>query len=154
MILDRSQLAQHCADLRAAGKRVVFTNGCFDILHRGHVTYLQCARELGDVLVVGLNTDDSVRKLKGPSRPINNEDDRAAVLDALRSVDFVCLFAEETPLELISACLPSVLVKGGDYTPDTVVGADVVQAHGGSVQILQFVEGKSTSSIIEKISKS
>ncbi len=151
MIVDRSQLTSLCAEFRAQHRRVVFTNGCFDILHRGHVSYLKQARDLGDLLVIGLNTDASVKALKGPTRPINNELDRAYVLDALRCVDYVCLFDEATPLELIRACLPSILVKGGDYTPDTVVGAPLVREHGGEVRILPFVDGKSTSAIIEKI---
>ncbi len=151
MIVSRSELAELCQRIRDEGRRVVFTNGCFDILHRGHVSYLAQARELGDVLVVGLNSDASVQRLKGPSRPVNSEDDRAAVLDALRAVDYVCLFHEDTPLELISTCLPNVLVKGGDYDANSVVGADVVRSHGGEVRILPFVPGKSTSAIIEKI---
>ncbi len=151
MIVSRTELSQLCGKLRTASRQIVFTNGCFDILHRGHVRYLQQARSLGDVLVVGLNSDDSVKRLKGPTRPINNQEDRAAVLDALRAVDYVCLFDEDTPFELISSCLPSILVKGGDYTPETVVGADTVRNNGGEVVILPFVPGKSTSGIIEKI---
>lgn len=151
MILSRSKLAALCNQLRQQSQRIVFTNGCFDILHAGHVTYLQKARELGDVLVVGVNSDDSVRRLKGASRPVNNEDDRALVIDALRCVDYVCLFPEDTPLELITALLPNVLVKGGDYTPETIVGADVVRSHGGKVEVIPLVDGKSTTNIIRKI---
>lgn len=153
MILSRSELAQHCQTLRTQGKRIVFTNGCFDILHIGHVTYLQQARQRGDILIVGVNTDASVRRLKGESRPVNNETDRAIVLDALRSVDYVTLFHEDTPLELITALLPNVLVKGGDYTPSTIVGADVVIQHGGIVEIIPLVEGKSTTNIIKTIER-
>lgn len=136
--------------LRAAPRRVVFTNGVFDILHAGHVTYLEEARALGDVLVVGLNSDESVRRLKGPSRPINTQEDRARVLSALRCVDHVIVFEDDTPLAVITALIPDVLVKGGDYTRDTVVGADVVEQHGGSVVIIPLLEGRSTTSIIAR----
>ncbi len=138
------------ADLRAAGRRIVFTNGVFDILHAGHVTYLAAARDLGDVLVLGLNTDASVRRLKGPERPINAEHDRATVVAALRAVDHVVLFDEDTPLRVISTLLPDVLVKGGDYTRDTIVGADVVEEHGGTVVTIPLVEGRSTTNIINR----
>lgn len=136
--------------VHADGRRVVFTNGVFDILHAGHVTYLEAARRLGDVLVVGLNADDSVRRLKGPSRPVNPQHDRATVLAALRCVDHVVFFHDDTPLRVIEDILPDVLVKGGDYTRDTVVGADVVEAHGGRVEIVPLLEGRSTTSIIER----
>lgn len=136
--------------VHANGQRVVFTNGVFDILHAGHVTYLEAARALGDVLVVGLNADDSVRRLKGPSRPVNPQHDRATVLTALRCVDHVVLFHDDTPLHVIEDVVPDVLVKGGDYTRDTVVGADVVEAHGGRVEIIPLLEGRSTTSIIER----
>ena len=134
--------------------KVVFTNGCFDILHRGHASYLASARDLGDCLVVGLNTDNSVRRLKGNSRPINSENDRAYLLASLESVDYVILFEEDTPLELIKCVLPDVLVKGGDYTPDKIVGADIVSANGGEVLALPFVDGYSSSNIIGKFSHS
>jgi len=137
-------------DLRGQGRRIVFTNGCFDILHAGHVMYLEAAREFGDVLVVGLNSDDSVRRLKGPERPINTADDRARVLAALRCVDHVVEFADDTPLDIITTLLPDVLVKGGDYTRSTVVGADVVEEHGGRVEIVQLLKGRSTTSIITR----
>lgn len=137
-------------DLRGQGRRIVFTNGCFDILHAGHVMYLEAAREFGDVLVVGLNSDDSVRRLKGPERPINVADDRARVLAALRCVDHVVEFADDTPLDIITTLLPDVLVKGGDYTRGTVVGADVVEEHGGRVEIVQLLKGRSTTSIITR----
>ncbi|MBL7974656.1 MAG: D-glycero-beta-D-manno-heptose 1-phosphate adenylyltransferase [Candidatus Kapabacteria bacterium] len=153
MILSRTELADVCNQLRTQGKNIVFTNGCFDILHVGHVTYLQQARMRGDVLIVGVNTDASVRRLKGESRPVNTEQDRAIVLDALRSVDYVTLFDEDTPLELITALLPNVLVKGGDYTPSTIVGADVVTQHGGTVEVIPLVEGKSTTNIIKTIER-
>lgn len=134
-------------------RKVVFTNGCFDILHRGHATYLAQARELGDLLVVGLNTDASVRRLKGPSRPVNCEHDRAFLLAALACVDFVILFDEDTPAELIRQVRPDVLVKGGDYTLDNIVGADFVLQNGGTVTTIPFVDGYSTTLTLQKISQ-
>lgn len=133
------------------GKKIVFTNGCFDILHRGHVTYLSEARKLGDLLVVGVNSDASVKRLKGPERPINKEDDRAYVLSQLKSVDFVEVFTEDTPLNLIIKVKPKVLVKGGDWKIDQIVGAKEVIQNGGDVFSLNFVDGYSTTSIIHKI---
>ena len=144
------QVRELVAVFRQSGRRVVFTNGVFDILHAGHTTYLDAARALGDVLVLGLNTDESVRRLKGPERPINSELDRATVVAALRSVDHVVLFADDTPLRLIEMILPDVLVKGGDYTRQTIVGADVVEAHGGRVVTIPLVEGRSTTGIINR----
>ena len=135
------------------GQKVVFTNGCFDILHRGHATYLAQARELGDLLVVGLNTDASVQRLKGPSRPINNQYDRAFLLASLACVDFVILFDEDTPEQLIHTVRPDVLVKGGDYTLDTIVGADFVLQNGGIVTTIPFVDGYSTTSTLNKITQ-
>ena len=128
-----------------------FTNGCFDLLHPGHVQYLADARALGDFLVVGLNADASVARLKGPSRPLQDETARALVLLGLRSVDAVVLFHEDTPLELITALQPDVLVKGGDYTPETVVGRDLVEARGGRLALIPFLAGHSTSTIVERI---
>jgi len=133
------------------GKRIVFTNGCFDILHRGHVTYLAEARKLGDLLIVGLNSDASVKRLKGPERPINNEADRQYVLSQLKSVDFVEIFTDDTPLELIKKINPKVLVKGGDWKIDQIVGGKEVIASGGDVFSLNFVDGYSTTNIIHKI---
>ncbi|MCR4848531.1 MAG: D-glycero-beta-D-manno-heptose 1-phosphate adenylyltransferase [Bacteroidales bacterium] len=130
------------------GLKVVFTNGCFDILHRGHVEYLAKAADMGDVLVVGLNTDASVRRLKGKGRPINNEEARALVLASLSFVDAVVLFDEDTPLELIKAVHPDVLVKGADYKPEEIVGADFVTSYGGTVATIPLVEGYSTTKII------
>jgi D-beta-D-heptose 7-phosphate kinase/D-beta-D-heptose 1-phosphate adenosyltransferase len=130
---------------------VVFTNGCFELLHRGHVEYLAQAKALGDVLVVGLNSDASVQRLRGAGRPLVAEADRAAVLVALRSVDAVTLFDEDTPLELISTLLPDVLVKGGDYDLDGIVGREVVEEAGGEVRALPFVEGHSTTSILDRL---
>jgi D-beta-D-heptose 7-phosphate kinase/D-beta-D-heptose 1-phosphate adenosyltransferase len=130
---------------------VVFTNGCFELLHRGHVEYLAQAKALGDVLVVGLNSDASVQRLRGAGRPLVAEADRAAVLVALRSVDAVTLFDEDTPLELIGTLLPDVLVKGGDYDLDGIVGREVVEEAGGEVRALPFVEGHSTTSILDRL---
>jgi len=138
-------------DLRAKGKRVVFTNGCFDLLHVGHIRYLEKARTLGDVLIVGLNTDRSVQTIKGPHRPILPEEERAEVLSGLWCVDYVTLFDEPTPLELITSLQPDVLVKGGDWAKETTVGREVVEESGGEVVILPFVEGSSSSNIIETI---
>ncbi len=133
------------------GKKIVFTNGCFDILHRGHVTYLSEARKLGDLLVVGVNSDASVKRLKGPERPVNNESDRSYVLSQLKAVDFTEIFTEDTPLNLILSVKPKVLVKGGDWKIDQIVGGKEVQGWGGQVFSLQFVNGYSTTALIEKI---
>ena len=135
---------------RPRSERVVFTNGCFDVLHRGHVEYLESARSLGDLLVVGLNTDDSVRRLKGPSRPVNPEDDRAYVLAGLAAVDYVTFFAEDTPRDLIVALLPDVLVKGGDYRKKDIVGGAEVEAAGGEVVVAPLVPGRSTTAILQR----
>lgn len=137
--------------LENKNKKIVFTNGCFDILHRGHVTYLAEAKKLGDLLVMGLNSDASVKRLKGPERPINNQEDRKYVLSQLKSVDFVEIFEEDTPLNLINKISPAVLVKGGDWKIDQIVGGKEVIAKGGEVFSLNFVNGYSTTSIIQKI---
>ena len=133
--------------------RLVFTNGCFDILHRGHVEYLHQARLMGDLLVVGVNTDASVERLKGPGRPVVPQADRALILAALESVDAVTLFDEDTPRELISTLLPDVLVKGGDYAPATIVGREAVEEAGGEVRIIPFIQGRSTSGLLRQIRK-
>lgn len=133
--------------------RVVFTNGCFDILHVGHARYLRDARALGDLLVVGINSDASVKRLKGEQRPVVNEDERAEMLASLASVDFVLMFGDETPLALIESVAPDVLVKGGDWAPEKIVGSAFVLARGGEVQSLAFHPGKSTTSILERIQK-
>lgn len=138
------------ASLRAQGKKIVFTNGCFDLLHVGHVRYLQEARSLGDALVVGVNSDDSVKRLKGPTRPVQTESDRAEILAALAAVDFTVIFTEDTPENLIKKVHPDILVKGGDWKIDQIVGAPFVLSYGGQVMSLQFVDGKSTTKIIEK----
>lgn len=150
-IMDRQALLRQVHGWRATGKRIVFTNGCFDILHHGHIDYLAQAADAGNYLVVGVNTDASVRRLKGPERPVNSEQDRSLQLAALLYVDAVCLFDEDTPKELIEAVEPDVLVKGGDYTIDRIVGADSVQQKGGEVRIIPFVDGYSTSGLIDKI---
>lgn len=134
-------------------KKIVFTNGCFDIVHRGHISYLNEARALGDLLVVGLNSDESVRTLKGPERPINNEEDRKFLLENLKSVDFVEIFNDETPLELIRTIMPAIVVKGGDWKIEQIVGSHEVMANGGKVLSLNFIDGFSTTNIIEKIKK-
>ncbi len=138
-------------ELKAVGKKIIFTNGCFDIIHAGHVEYLQEAAELGDVLIIGLNSDESVKRLKGRNRPINSQIDRAKVLSGLATVSYIVIFEEDTPYMLIDHIKPDVLVKGGDWQPDEIVGADIVQANGGSVRSLSYKEGNSTSSIIEKM---
>ncbi|MBX2979565.1 MAG: D-glycero-beta-D-manno-heptose 1-phosphate adenylyltransferase [Flavobacteriales bacterium] len=151
-VVDLVQVQRLCNIWRMKGDRIVFTNGCFDILHRGHVEYLQEAAALGDRLVIGLNTDDSVRRLgKGDGRPYNDQDSRAKVLAALRLVDAVVLFDQDTPLELIQAIGPDVLVKGGDYTEDKIVGAEVVKARGGEVRSLKLVDGYSTTGLVDRI---
>lgn len=148
-ILSHSQLPTFIRKNRL--KKVVFTNGVFDILHSGHVTYLEKARALGEVLIVAINSDASTRKLKGPTRPINSLKDRMLVIAALESVDYVVSFNDETPLKLIKKILPKILVKGGDYDPKKIVGYDAVTENGGKVLALTFVKGKSTTKIIEKI---
>lgn len=135
-------------------KRIVFTNGCFDLIHRGHVEYLYKAKELGDILWVGLNSDSSVRKLKGSKRPIQTEEDRAIILAAFYFVDFVTIFSQDTPIELIQLIQPFIHVKGGDYTPSQLPEATVVESYGGKVVILPFVPGKSTTQIVKKLEKS
>lgn len=147
---DWASLAAEVARLQKAGKKVVFTNGCFDIIHRGHVAYLTDAKALGDFLIVGLNADASVRRLKGPTRPVNAEGDRAFVMAGLKPVDAVCLFDDDTPLTLIQTLNPDVLVKGGDWTPDSIVGADHVLAKGGIVKSLPFHDGYSTTCMIAR----
>ncbi|MEM9251225.1 MAG: D-glycero-beta-D-manno-heptose 1-phosphate adenylyltransferase [Planctomycetota bacterium] len=150
-VMQADQAAALAAQARAAGKRVVFTNGCFDILHAGHVHYLHASRQLGDLLVLGLNTDASIRQLKGPNRPVQSEQDRARILASLADVDAVVLFDDDTPLELIRAVRPDVLTKGADYqTKENVVGWQDVESHGGRVELIDLVEGRSTTRVIEK----
>jgi D-beta-D-heptose 7-phosphate kinase/D-beta-D-heptose 1-phosphate adenosyltransferase len=149
-ILSQTALVAEVARLRAAGQRIVFTNGCFDILHAGHIQYLNQAARLGDALIVGLNSDASVQRLKGPTRPLNAERDRAFLLAALSAVSHVTIFDQDTPLELITQVVPDVLVKGGDYRAEDIVGGAVVREAGGRVVVLPFVEGQSTTSLIER----
>lgn len=151
MLISKDKVKEFCSVLRDGGKKVVFTNGCFDILHAGHVRYLKTAKSFGDVLVLGLNTDASVRSIKGPTRPINNELDRAEVVGALESVDYVVLFDEPTAEDLIKLVHPDVYVKGGDYTIETLPEGQIVLAYGGSVELVNLVEGRSTTNVIAKI---
>jgi len=148
-IFDRALLGNRVAMWRFLNNKIVFTNGCFDILHRGHIEYLSQARDKGAVLIIGLNSDASVKRIKGEGRPVQDEMTRALVLASLRIVDAVVLFDEDTPYELIKFVQPDVLVKGGDYTEETIVGADIVKANGGEVAIIPLVEGYSTSAILK-----
>jgi D-beta-D-heptose 7-phosphate kinase/D-beta-D-heptose 1-phosphate adenosyltransferase len=150
-VVTRDEAVRERRAARAAGKSVVFTNGCFDLLHAGHVALLAEAKAAGDLLIVGVNADAMVRDLKGAGRPIVPQDERVEVLAALRDVDFVTLFDEPTPRELVAALEPDVLVKGGDYTPDTTVGRDEVEAAGGRVVIVPLLPGLSTRGIVESI---
>ena len=150
-ITDQPSLQTQIKNWQAEGKKVVFTNGVFDLLHIGHLTYLAKAAELGDKLVIGLNADSSVRRIKGPTRPVNDQNSRAALLAALFFVDAIVVFEEDTPLNLISFLLPDILVKGADYAVENIVGAKEVIANGGEVKTINFVEGYSSTSIIEKI---
>ena len=152
-IKERKNLRKIIEGLKKEGKRIVFTNGCFDLLHVGHVRYLEAAKALGNVLIIGINSDPSVRGLKGPLRPILPLEERAEILSGLGCVDYVTVFDEPTPLELITLIQPHVLVKGGDWTREDVVGRDVVEGSGGEVVILPFVPGSSTTNIIETILK-
>ncbi len=137
--------------LQKNGKKIVFTNGCFDIIHAGHIQYLIEAKKLGDILIIGLNSDESVKKLKGNSRPINNEMDRVTVLSALLMIDYLVVFKENTPYDLIKHINPNVLVKGGDWKIEEIVGADIIQKNGGKVKQLSFKKGISTTAIIKRI---
>ncbi|MFA6321292.1 MAG: D-glycero-beta-D-manno-heptose 1-phosphate adenylyltransferase [Candidatus Omnitrophota bacterium] len=153
-IKSAASLAKTIARLKKQGKRVVFTNGCFDILHVGHVEYLSRARKMGDALVIGMNSDSSVRRLKGKDRPINKQKDRAKVLSALSFVDYVVLFNEDTPEKLIRKLVPDILVKGADWKKKVVAGVDFVKSRGGKVAFIPFVSGYSTTSLLEKIARS
>ena len=150
-ILPRKELATLLEPLRLAGKTIVFTNGCFDLLHAGHVKYLQQARALGDLLVLGLNSDASIRRLKGDKRPLLDESERAQILAALDCIDYLTIFNEDTPLELLTVLQPKILVKGEDYQPEEVVGKELIESYGGRVELIQFVDGKSTTNIIDKV---
>jgi len=152
-ILDWESLVNQSAEWKKQGKRIVFTNGCFDILHRGHLQILTDSAAAGDILVVGLNTDASVRKLKGENRPVNEESFRALMMASIQIVDAVTLFEEDTPLQLIRVLEPDVIVKGGDYTIDQIVGGEDVLRRGGEIKIVPIVKGYSTSALIEAIQK-
>jgi len=146
-----SQALSHIQLCRNSGKRIVFTNGCFDLLHPGHIAYLEEAKALGDVLIIGLNDDNSIRRLKGKHRPLNTLEDRACMLSALKSVDLVIPFSEDTPLNLIKAIAPDILVKGGDYKPDDIVGAKEVRENDSEVIVVPFIKGYSSTSLIDRI---
>ena len=150
-VISAQKLAPWLADFQKSGKRIVFTNGCFDLLHPGHVSYLAAARALGDILVVGVNSDASVRRLKGEKRPIIPEGARSQLLAALACVDYVTIFAEDDPYQLISLLQPDILVKGGDWDTSSIVGRDLVEARGGKVYSLPFIDEYSTTSIVEEI---
>ena len=152
-ISNLSTLKKTISRLKKAGKKVVFTNGCFDLLHYGHVKYLQDARRKGDVLVVAVNSDSSVRKIKGKKRPIVNEKDRLGIIAALQSVDYAVLFKEKTPLKVIKLLKPDILVKGADWDKNNIVGADYVAGTGGRVSTIKLIKGRSTTNLIKKIAK-
>jgi D-glycero-beta-D-manno-heptose 1-phosphate adenylyltransferase len=152
-VVKAEKLTEVLKDLKLKNKKIVTTNGCFDILHVGHVRYLKLAKELGDVLIIGLNTDRSVKALKGPKRPLNSENDRAEVLATLNCVDYVVLFDEDTPAKLLDIIKPDIHAKGGDYNIDTLPEAEVIIKNGGKVVFIPLVKGKSTTSLIEKVSK-
>ena len=152
-IVTLSEASAQVREWQRAGQLVVFTNGCFDLIHMGHVDYLEKARLLGDRLVIGLNTDDSVSRFKGPERPLQDQQSRARVLAAMQFIDLVVFFDDDTPLNLISELLPNILVKGSDYLADNIVGADVVKKNGGVVRTIDFVPGYSTTRIVEKIKR-
>jgi rfaE bifunctional protein nucleotidyltransferase chain/domain len=154
-LISSADLPAWRADVRARGKRLVVTNGCFDLLHLGHVTYLETARNLGDLLLIGVSGDDSVRQLKGANRPLNNEQDRAAVLAALESVSGVCVFAEKRATRFLALAQPDIYVKGGDYTLETLDQEErrTVEQAGGKIMLIPFVPGKSTTALLEKISR-
>ena len=150
MVIDRKNIGNVVTTLKAEGKKIVFTNGCFDILHVGHVRYLKEAKALGDILILGLNSDCSVKSLKGSNRPINNESDRAEVLSALKAIDYVVIFDEKTAENIVGEVKPDIYAKGGDYSIDTLPEAKIVAEHGGKTVLLQLVDGKSSTNIINR----
>lgn len=150
-IIERGEISSRVNNLKAAGKTIVFTNGCFDILHAGHVRYLAAARSLGDCLIVGLNSDTSVSSLKGPTRPINHQDDRAEVLAGLAAVDYVVVFSEKTAEGIIEEISPDIYVKGGDYCVEDLPEAKIVFAYGGKIELIPEVVGRSSTNVIKKI---
>lgn len=151
MILSRQEIKKIRDDLKLKNKKVVFTNGCFDLIHSGHVDYLVKAKQLGDILIVGLNTDASIRRIKGEKRPILKQDERAFIVSNLKPVDYVTFFDEDTPAEIIADLIPDILVKGADWSIDKIVGRDIVEANGGEVKTIEFVNDQSTSKIIQTI---
>lgn len=153
VLIPRNQIIEIRKKLKEEGKKVVFTNGCFDILHAGHVDYLSKAKSEGDILIVALNSDNSVKRIKGLSRPIINENERAFILNSLEAVDFVTLFDEDTPEEIIIQLIPDVLVKGADWSIENIIGREIVEKNGGEVKSIQFESDQSTSKIIRKISE-
>jgi len=150
-IISFSKVRALASSLRAKKKRIVFTNGCFDIIHAGHITYLGKAKALGDILIVGINSDSSVKKIKGPNKPVVGQGDRAAIVAALKPVDYVSIFNDTTPIKLIEAIKPDVLVKGADWQLNSIVGGDFVKSYGGKVKSVSLVKGRSTSNLIRKI---
>lgn len=151
MIVTREEIKIIRAELKEQNKKVVFTNGCFDIIHSGHVDYLLKAKQLGDILIVGLNTDASIKRIKGDKRPILKQDERAFIVSNLKPVDYVTFFDEDTPAEIITDLIPDILVKGADWSIDKIVGRDVVESNGGEVKTIEFVNDQSTSKIIQTI---
>lgn len=151
MIVSSNEISRICESIRKNAHKIAFTNGCFDILHYGHILYLKQAKSLGDILIVGLNSDASVRRIKGNQRPIIPEIERAEILDAVKPIDYVVIFEEDTPENLIHIVKPDFLIKGGDYKAEDVVGARFVQSYGGKVVILPYIQGNSTTNIIQKI---
>jgi len=152
-IIEKDELSQICTQLRKENKKIVFTNGCFDILHLGHVRYLKASARFGDVLIVGINSDKSVKKLKGETRPINNEKDRASLLCEINLVDYAVIFEEDTPIDLLEIIKPEIYTKGKDYTLETLPEAKIVLENKGQVEFIDFVEGKSTTNVINKMKK-
>ena len=152
-IIDFNEISELVENLRKKypGCKIAFTNGCFDLIHRGHVAYLEAAKQHADFLILGLNSDESVRRLKGEERPYIEQDDRAFILSRLEAVDVVCIFEQDTPLELIKRVKPDFLIKGGDYKPDEIVGREVVEQNGGKVLTIPLINGRSTTNIIKKI---
>lgn len=150
MLVSTELIGKISQELNSQNKTIVFTNGCFDIIHSGHISYLAESKKLGDILIIGLNSDNSVKRLKGENRPINTQNDRAIVLSGLKSVDYVCIFEEDTPLNLILTIKPNVLTKGGDYKIEEIVGYEFLTQNNGEVVIIDFVDGKSTTNIINK----
>ena len=151
IVIDRTELLNIRQSIREQNKKIVFTNGCFDILHAGHVDYLLKAKEMGDILIVAINSDSSMKRIKGESRPITPEQERLFVISSLTPVDYVTLFDEDTPFEIINYLIPDVLVKGADWSIENIVGRDIVEKNGGQVQNIKFEIGQSTSQIIDKI---